>query len=453
MIVNKKDKFHFIGIGGTGMSALARILIQQGFIVSGSDISRSYVTDKLEKEGVHLFLNHAKENIADAAAVVYSTAVAKENPEFQEAIARGLPLLHRSDFLLKLMQEKSPLLVTGTHGKTTTSSLLAHLLIKTGYDPSFAIGGIVRSIGSNGGHGKGAYFVAEADESDGSFLKYPPFGAIITNIDNDHLDYWKSQQMLLEGFKQFSELVNSEEHFFWCSDDDKLSSLRISGVSYGFGEVAELHIDDYRQEGWKNLFNLTFEGKKYDEIEVPLIGGHNVLNASAVFGLGLRLGIAETDIRRAFAFFEGVNRRAEKKGEENGITVYDDYAHHPTEIFATLRAMKHAANKRRLVVVFQPHRYSRTRDCMAEFPHAFYHADELIMTDIYAAGEAPIEGITTEMLLQKVTNASAAKVKYVPRKELSAFLASFLKKGDILVTMGAGDVTKVGPEILEFLKS
>ena len=446
-------KYHFIGIGGIGMSALARILIQRGFQVVGSDIAASSLTDQLRLEGADIFIGHSQDNLKDPDVVIYSTAVNRQNPEVERACNTGVPFLHRSELLRELMEGYSPLLVTGTHGKTTTSSLLAHVLVEAGLNPSYAIGGIVPSLGNNGGHGTGPYFVAEADESDGSFLKYRPFGAIITNIDNDHLDYWKTEEGMLQGFKQFAESVISPEHFFWGGDDEKLRSLSCKGISYGFDEHNDLQIDSFRQEGWKIIFDIRFKEKIYSDIEIPLIGGHNVLNAAAVFGLGLSLNIPESRLRAAFHTFRGVNRRMEKKGEVGGIVFYDDYAHHPTEIYATLRAVKHAIGKHRLIIAFQPHRYTRTRDCMNEFGPAFNHADVLVLTDIYAAGEEPIEGVTTEALCAKVQASAPVQLQYAPRKELAAYLRNLLQPGDVFVSLGAGDITKLSSEIISLFEA
>ena len=444
------QQYHFIGIGGIGMSALAHILLQKGIKVTGSDVVSSSVTDQLQSQGAEVFIGHSSHYINPSTVVVYSSDIKEENPEIKQAKQHHVSFLHRSQLLFQLMEGYSPLLVTGTHGKTTTSSLLAHLLVDAGLDPAFAVGGIVRSLNSNGGHGTGPYFAAEADESDGSFLNYVPFGAIITNIDNDHLAYWKTLDHLINGFKKFANLVQSSQHLIWCGDDEILSSLKLKGFSYGFDENNDLQIENFRQVGWKNVFDISFEGIKYSEIEIPLVGGHNVLNAAAVFGLGIKINISEDQIRKAFATFKGVSRRAEYKGESKGIAIFDDYAHHPTEIFATLRAIKQATRPRRLVVVFQPHRYTRTHDCLNEFGPAFERADILILTDIYAAREAPIEGITNEILLSKIRE-RVCDVRYISRLQLSEFLANLLKLGDILVTMGAGDITQIGPEVLKLL--
>jgi len=443
--------YHFIGIGGIGMSALATILLQRGSKVTGSDLAASVITEKLKQQGAEISIGHSPGNLQDPSIVIYSTAVKEDNLEAKQARVHGVPFLHRSELLRRLMQGYAPLLVTGTHGKTTTSSLLAHLLVDAGLDPAYAVGGQIRSLASNGGYGKGSYFVAEADESDGSFLQYAPFGAIITNIDDDHLDYWKTLDQMIQGFDTFIRSVQSPEHLFWCGDDPLLRELKPPGSSYGFDAKNVLHIQNFRQDGWKNIFDLSLEGVEYAEIELPLIGGHNVLNAAAVFGLGIKTHIPEEKIRKAFLNFKGINRRAEWKGEKGGVTVFDDYGHHPTEIFATLRAIKQATSQRRLVAAFQPHRYTRTRDCMHAFADAFESADLLVLTDIYSAGEAPIDGVTNQTLLSAIKARSALDVQYAPRENLPSHLASLLQPEDVLVTMGAGDITHVGSEVLRLL--
>ena len=407
----------------------------------------------LKTLGAKIYLGHSEENIQEPVVIVHSSDISKENPEMRAGKRRGCPILHRSDLLHDLMQNEASLLVSGTHGKTTTSAFLAHLLTDAQMHPSFAIGGMLKGLGCNANYGKGPYFVAEADESDGSFLKYKPFGAIITNIDDDHLNYWLTKTALIEGFKSFAGQVSSAEHLFWCGDDPVLRSLRLKGISYGFDKSNRLHILNFQQNRWRTYFDLCFEGKKYTDIEIPLIGGHNVLNAAAVYAKGLRLNLPQEKIRKAFLSFQGISRRADFKGESKSICAYDDYAHHPTEIFATLRAIKQAIENRRLVVAFQPHRFTRTRDCFSEFGAAFAAADTLILTDIYSAGENAIEGITTLNLIKKIQENCRSEVLYSNRVELSRFIFSLLKENDVLVTMGAGDITKVGPEVLAYLST
>ncbi len=353
-----KKHIHFIGIGGMGMSALARILLKRGDRVTGSDLSQSPATKQLSSEGATIFHTHDPKNIAGASSVVYSTDIPQDNLELVAARKAGISTLHRSELLAQLLEGFAPILVTGTHGKTTTASILAHTVVESGLDPSYSIGGYLNGVNSNGRHGKGLYFAVEADESDGSFLKYPSFGAIITNLEHDHMNYWKNEETLLKAFKQFAEQVGSKQHLFWCYDDALLRSLNIEGYSYGFCENADLVIENFQQKGWKMTFDLSFESQRYRNVEIPLIGAHNVLNAAAVFGLGTKLDIKETTLREGLKTFQGIGRRVERKGAVSGIEIYDDYAHHPTEIFATLRALRLATHGKRIVVAFQPQQSS-----------------------------------------------------------------------------------------------
>lgn len=443
-----EEHYHFIGIGGIGMSALARILAAQGAKVSGSDHRPSSITTALIDAGVEVFTEHSGKNIPEASTVIYSTDVKTDNPEYQQAKKNHHALLHRSELLAKLLSAKRALLVTGTHGKTTTSSLLSHVLKSAGLDPSFAVGGILKGMETNGSAGTGKYFVAEADESDGSFLKYLAHGAIITNIDNDHLSYWKTEAALQDGFAKFASKVESKELLFWCADDEKLSSLNIAGFSYGFKESADLCIKGAFQVGWRLIFDLSFQGEDYDEIEIPLIGEHNVLNAAAVFGLGLKLNIPEKVLRESFKNFEGVKRRMEKKGEVKGTVIFDDYAHHPTEIATTLQALRTALPTQRIIAAFQPHRYTRVQDCIDQFASVFDNIDHLFITDIYAAGEDPISGISTEALVEKIKAKTRAHLTYVPRSALKKELLTFIQPKDILITLGAGDITHLAKELI-----
>ena len=428
------------------MSALARILLDRGMTVQGSDLSRTALIDDLEKAGATIFAEHREEFLGASHAVIYSTDVKTSNPEFAGAKARDLSLLHRSQLLAQLMQGSRSLLVAGTHGKTTTTSLLAHLLFAAGLDPSFAVGGIVQSLETNGRHGKGDYFVAEADESDGSFLNYDPFAAIITNIDLDHLDYWKKEQNLIEGFQNFARKVSS--HLIWCADDARLLALNLPGLSYGFSPAADAHIRNWKLQGWSIAYDIAFQGKTYTSIEVPLLGEHNVRNSAAVFVLGLQLGLSEKSIRSAFAAFRGAKRRMELKGEKRGVIVYDDYGHHPTEIATTIQGLRAAVGEKRLVVAFQPHRYTRTRDSFQEFLSVFDPADVVVLTDIYSAREEPIEGITGMSLYEAVAKKSHAQCHFAPFETLADTLAKILRPHDVLLTIGAGNITYIGPEVL-----
>ncbi|HEV3269376.1 MAG TPA: UDP-N-acetylmuramate--L-alanine ligase [Candidatus Rhabdochlamydia sp.] len=443
--------YYFIGIGGIGMSGLALIALEKGAMVSGSDVMHSCITNGLQEKGAKIFIGHKKEQIPLGAIVIYSSAISPDNPEFMFAKSHNLSILHRSDLLALFMQPQKALLVSGTHGKTTSSSLLAHVLLEKKMQPSFAIGGFICGSNHNAGYGEGRYFVAEADESDGSFLKYTPFGAIITNIDQDHLDYWQTMNGLVRGFQKFIDSIISWEHFFWHGDNLWLSEMVTKGYSYGFDKKNALFIESHCQDKWKNIFTICFENKHYTEIEIPIIGRHNILNASAVFGLCLKLGIIEEKIRSAFMSFKGINRRLEYKGEVKGIIFYDDYAHHPTEILTTLRAIKNAVGSRRVVLAFQPHRYSRTLACLNEFGAAFDAADVVVVTDIYAAGEAPVKEIDEGRLLHEINREARRPVHHFSRNQLSCQLLKVLKTGDCLITMGAGDISNISYDIMENL--
>lgn len=445
------QKVHFIGIGGIGMSGLARILLSQGIKVSGSDLASSAITQQLQQLGATIYQGHSAANIEPGVTVVYSSDIKKENPEYTAALAGQVPLWHRSDLLQQLMQERKSLAIAGTHGKTTTTSLLTCVLVQAQYQPTYVVGGIVSQLQSNAAYGPGEYLVAEADESDGTFLKYFPYGAIVTNIDNDHMNHYGTDERLDRAFAQFLSQVSSKEHLFWCGEDSRLMHLNMPGITYGFHPGCALRATNYVQENWSLFFDVHFRGKDYPAVEVALTGKHNVLNSLAVFGLALQLGIPEGTIRKSLQEFKGVGRRCEKKGETDGILLLDDYAHHPTELRTTLKAIRKAVLNRRLLAVFQPHRYSRMEHCLGTFDAVFDDADELIITDIYASGETPIPGITHELLCAEIEQKGKA-CRYIPRKVLAETLAASLKTGDVVVSLGAGDITKLGQELLTCYK-
>jgi UDP-N-acetylmuramate--alanine ligase len=441
--------YHFIGIGGIGMSSLAQILLERGYQVSGSDLALSPITERLKTMGARIYHGQSPENISPLQTVVFSTDIKETNPEYQAAITLKCRMEHRSECLLGLMDGKKVLAVGGSHGKTTTTSLLAWVLEVGGMQPTFAVGGIAKNFQTNGKVGVGPFFVAEADESDGTLAKYRPYGAIVTNIGLDHMYHFKSEKALLDCFHTFFSQIRSASHTLWCGDDARLRKMNPLGTSYGFGDHCHLKIDNYRQQGWKSVIDLDFEGRQYADIELSLAGRHNSLNASAVFGLALRLGVTEPKIRQAMKTFQGVARRCEVKGELKGILFLDDYAHHPTEIQATLKAIREAIPQRRLIAVFQPHRYSRTRDCMGSYGPIFNSADQVFITDIHSAGELPIPGVEVDRILDELKLSSSASCTYLPREGLSSLLLSQLKQGDVVVTLGAGNITNLGSETLE----
>ncbi|MCH9624904.1 MAG: UDP-N-acetylmuramate--L-alanine ligase [Chlamydiales bacterium] len=437
----KQEKYHFIGIGGIGMSGLARILLAQKKLVSGSDLSLSYGTEELVDRGAVVAKGHSAKHISPNQTVIYSSSIGENNPEYQAAKQLKCRLLHRSEMLFELMGSKKTLAVTGTHGKTSTSALLTSVLLASGEDLTFAIGGML--AGQNGKWGAGEYFVAEADESDGSFLNYFPHGAILTNLEAEHLDHYKTEEALHSAFEIFISQVQDPHLLFYCGDDPH---LKANGVSYGFKEGNALRIQNFKQKGWHSQFDLHFEGKVYQEINLNLIGEHNVLNAAAVFGLALRLKIAEHAIRLAFKNFSGVGRRCEKRAQVSNILLLDDYAHHPTEIQTTLRAVKAAAQERRVVTVFQPHKYSRTQDYLREFAHALAEADLVYVTDIYPAGEKPIERIDAQALVRQD---STSKCRYLSSSKVLAELKNTLRPHDVFISLGAGDIFKIHSDLIK----
>lgn len=442
-----KEHYHFIGMGGIGMSGLARILLEKKVSVSGSDKGVSPLLTRLEKMGAKVYLGHSADYVEPGMTVVYSSGIPEGNPELLAAKEKGCQLLHRSEFLHELTHGYKTLAVAGTHGKTTTSAILTEALIKAKVDPAFAVGGILPALQVNSGFGKGEYFVAEADESDGTFLQYAPFGAIITNIDNDHMNHFKTREALVQAFATFASKVQEKEHLFFCGEDETLLSFGLEGHSYGFDGDFSLQGRNFQQEGWEISFDAEFQGREYKDFRLPTVGRHNALNALAVLGLALSLGISEEEIRNAFATFGGIGRRVEKKGEVQGVLVLDDYAHHPTEIQVTLEGIRKAKPEHRLWVVFQPHRYSRTVDNLGHFGGVFAAADEVVITDLYAAGEAPIPGVSAEKILEEVEGA------FIRREELLDTLAKKVRPHDVVVMMGAGDITSFSGKLVEKLKN
>ena len=431
-------QFHFLGVGGIGMSALAHLLIERGDHVSGSDLKE---LPHLSEKGIEFTKSLPKEG-----TIVYSSAITQDNPLFIEAKNHHLPIIHRSELINILLKGKKGLLVAGTHGKTSTSALLAWTLISAGKHLTYAVGGILQNLQKNGGYGDGEDFVIEADESDGSFLNYDGEGAIITNIEKEHLEYWETEEKLIEGFKTFISKVKNPNLLFWCNDDPLLAKLSLPGTSYGKG--GRLKLTACRQNGGATFFSTEFEGKTYSDVEFPIMGEILALNALAVFGMALRLGLTEEETRNAFKTFKGVKRRQEKIGEVGRIAIYDDYAHHPTEIKVLLTSMKKGMGKRRLIALFQPHRYTRTRDLFSEFTEAFAKADLTIITNLYSAGEKRIPGVSGRKLAREMRGENTL---FLDKDKLLTYLPKLLIPGDVLITIGAGDITAIGPQIIKAL--
>ncbi len=452
---SRPAQIHFVGIGGIGMSGIAEVLLNLGYQVSGSDLKESDTTRRLASLGGRIYVGHAASNLTEADVVVTSTAVRKDNPEVVTAREKKIPVIPRAEMLAELMRLKYGVAIAGSHGKTTTTSLAAHLLAHAGMDPTAVVGGKVNTFGSNAKLGKGDYMVVEADESDGSFLRIPPTLAVVTNIDPEHLDYWKTPEALRQGFVDFVNRVPFYGISILCIDHPIVQSL-IPDLEKRFVTYGESHQADYRAEkievsGHAVRFDAWRRGEPLGRFEVHMVGRHNALNALAVVALADEMGIPMVVTREALASFRGVQRRFTVKGEKKGITVVDDYGHHPAEVKATLLGAREAFH-RRVVCVFQPHRYTRTRDLFPEFATAFNDADVLLLSDIYAASEDPIPGVSPEALVEAIRARGHRDAHFVPRAELAARARAVVKPGDIVITLGAGDVTNVGPELLKLLE-
>ncbi len=450
----KSKKMHFIGIGGIGMSGIAEILINLGYEVSGSDLRESDQTRRLAERGAVIYTGHAPGNIRDYNVVITSSAIDRNNPELIEARNRDIPIIHRSEMLAELVRLKHGIGVAGTHGKTTTSSLLSYVLYHGGINPTAVIGGKVLNFDSNNRVGEGEYIVFEADESDGSFLKLLPSIAIVTNIDADHLDFYKYFEGLKDAFLLYINNIPFYGYSVLCIDDvtirEILPRVERPHVTYGFSEDADFRAKNVRVENGKTYFECEYKDKDLGSFELALLGNHNVLNALSVICVSLELGMSNEAIKEGLADFRGVGRRLETIGEYNGICIMDDYGHHPTEIRATLEAVKKLG--RRVIAVFQPHRYSRTQLLWEEFGQCFGSADLLYLTEIYPAGETPIEGISSMKIKEAIEKHDDRCVEVISRmEEIPAVIASVALPGDIILTLGAGDINRVGREILEEL--
>lgn len=443
----EKAKFHFIGIGGIGMCGLAELLHNSGSIVSGSDASENANTERLKNLGVKVHKGHQAENIVDADVVVYSSAIPFTNPEIREAKARSIPLIPRAEALAEIMRIRRGIAVAGTHGKTTTTSMISSIFLEAGQSPTIVVGGRFERIKSTAILGKGDWLIAEADESDGSFNKLSPEISIITNIDADHMDHYKTFDNLKKAFLEFANKVPFYGAVVVCGDDPETRQIfehfnkRI--LYYGFNEN-----NDYVLKGEKGNYSLSKGGKLLGHFKIQLPGLHNALNATASIVAAMVTGIDFEACAKGIQQFEGVDRRFHFKGEAHGVKVYDDYGHHPTEVRATLQAFKEKFDKNRLVVYFQPHRYSRTQHCWQDFKTCFLQTDVLFLGDVYAAGEAPIPGITSEKLIEEMNQKNTF---HSPKADQLQQILKELREGDVFLTLGAGDGWKLGLDVLENL--
>jgi UDP-N-acetylmuramate--alanine ligase len=447
---------HFTGAGGIGMSGLAEILHRMGCKVTGSDAKQSPSTDRLASLGIGVVIGHAAGNLpADAAALIVTSAVGEGNPEYAEARRRGIPIVRRGELLAELMRPKRAAAVAGSHGKTTTSSMLATIALDAGLDPTAAIGSTVPAFdGSNARLGAGEWFVAESDESDGSFLHLSPEIAIVTNIDREHLDHYGSFEAVRAAFLQFSNNVPHDGTVIACADDpatvETLALSRRRILWYGRPETAAVRIVQESSDASGSRFLLRLRGRELD-VRLPVAGRHNVLNATSALAAALLMGVSDQAALKSISQFRGPGRRMETVGSACGISVIDDYGHHPTEVRATLEALR-MLQPGRLIVVFQPHRYTRTAALMEEFAGAFAAADEVYILDIYAASEQPVAGVTGEALAGRIQYAGHPCARYAGSlDDAPAALLLALREGDLVLTLGAGSITALGPRLLALL--
>lgn len=448
---------HFVGIGGIGMSGIAEVLLNLAYKVSGSDLKSTPISERLGKLGACVYYGHRPENVAGADVVVMSSAVSPDNPEVMAAQQNGIPVIRRAEMLAELARLKYTVAVAGAHGKTTTTSMLAVVLARGGLDPTAIIGGRLKNFGSNAKLGLGEYMVAEADESDGSFLHLSPTIAVVTNIDPEHLDYYGSLEQIKRAFAEFMNKVPFYGAAVVCLDDPNIQSLLPSVkkrlVTYGFAKGADFHAKNLLPDGFETHFDAYYREERLGGVTLRLVGEHNVLNALAAIAAGRELDLPFPVIRDALHELSGIERRFEIKVNTADLTVIDDYGHHPTEIRATLKAARGTFD-RRLVVVFQPHRYTRTRDLFDQFATAFYDADVLVLLDIYPAGEKPIEGITSVALAEALRAHGHREVHFAGAKEPALeMLVGLLRKGDVVLTLGAGDVWQIGEKLVAREKS
>lgn len=452
----KEQRIHFVGIGGIGMSGIAEVLLNLGYEVSGSDLKESPITARLAALGARIGVGHAAAHVGEASVVVISSAVKPDNPEVVEAHKRLIPVIPRAEMLAELMRMKYAVAVAGAHGKTTTTSLVAGVLSDAGLDPTVVVGGRVASLGTNARLGQGEFLVAEADESDGSFLLLAPTVAVITNIDREHMDHYGTEESLEEAFVSFANKVPFYGAVVACLDDPRVQALlprfRKRTVTYGLSAQADVSARHLAPGGGRTRFEVVVKGQPAGLVDLGIPGTHNVLNALAAFAAGAELGVAPEAACAALSGFSGVDRRSQRKGEARGIVVMDDYGHHPSEVQAVLKAVREAYD-RRVVAVFQPHRYSRTQDLFDRFLTAFYAADVLVVTGIYAAGEAPLAGVSAEALAEGIRAHGHKAVRYVADvADVPAALEPELRAGDLVITLGAGNVWQAGEALLRRLQ-
>lgn len=451
---------HFIGIGGAGMSGIAEVLLNEGYQITGSDIASNAVTERLTEKGATVYIGHSASNVAQASVVVVSTAINEENPEIKAAREKRIPVVRRAEMLAELMRFRHGIAVAGTHGKTTTTALVTQIYSEAGLDPTFVNGGLVKSAGTNARLGSSRILIAEADESDASFLHLQPMATIVTNIEADHMDtYGGDFETLKQTFVDFLHNLPFYGQAILCVDDPVVRELipRISRhvITYGFSEDADVRIENYRQEGQQGKFTVVRQGRANLDITLNIPGRHNALNASAAIAVATEDDIHDDVILRAMANTQGTGRRFDHLGEfdtGNGdVMLVDDYGHHPTEVGVTIAAARNGWANKRLVMIFQPHRYTRTRDLYDDFANVLEQVDVLLMLDVYSAGEKPIAGADGRSLCRTIRSRGKLDPIFVPdSKTLPSVLANVLQDGDLVLTQGAGDIGKVARELAVF---
>ncbi|MFA6142590.1 MAG: UDP-N-acetylmuramate--L-alanine ligase [Candidatus Omnitrophota bacterium] len=453
--LNKKN-IHFVGIGGIGMSGIAYVMAEMGYKVSGSDLVTNNLTKKLESIGATIYEGHRSSNLPkDAEVLVYSSSVSKDNPEFVEAEGRNIKIAHRADILGEIFNEKKGIAVTGTHGKTTTTSLISVMLASAGLDPTVIIGGEVGEFEGNAKLGKGPYAVVEADESDSSFVRLKPAFAVVTNIEMEHLDHFKNMEHIKRSFREFINNTKDGGMVFYNHEDpncrEVIKDFKGRSSSFGFFNKADMYPEDVEMDRFKTTFKCIYKGKAIGKVELKIPGTHNVLNALAAILVGLNMGLKFKDIAKALKNFDGAKRRFQMRVDSGGVILIDDYAHHPTEIKAVLDACRNWKN-RRLIAVFQPHRYTRTKFLADGFGKCFKGVDKLILTDIYAASEKPIEGISINSICDRVKAGGVDDIAIIEKDKISSHIMAIKRRGDMIVIMGAGDIKKVADKLTEELK-
>ena len=450
-------KLHFVGIGGVGMSAIAEVMLDKGYEISGSDLSESEVVQKLRAKGAVIYKGHNAANVEGKDAVVLSSAIHQDNPELVQAKKLGLKIFHRSDILAFLLNAAKGIAVAGAHGKTTTSSMISVVLEHAGVDPTILIGGFVDYLNGNAKLGKSDYLVAEADESDGSFLKFYPHIAVVTNIEDDHMDHYGSMENIIKAFIQFVQNLDKENGLaVLCFNNENIRNIAPQldrrYISYALEHEADYTAADIVADGPQTTFSVVYKGEKLGAVTLNIPGRHNVLNALATIAVCHKLGLSIEAIAAGFAVFTGTKRRFQTKFRNDDVWIVDDYAHHPTEIQTTIKAARQT-NPKRLVVAFQPHRYTRTQLLRKEFGSCFKGADVLILTDIYAASEEPIPGISGRTIVDEVKAQTGVDAVYIEKlADIAPWLEQNRRKGDLIITMGAGNIYTVGETLADGLK-